>query len=106
MLHNIRKSWKIIKILLGSISHKDKIEKITVGDKICIEPFDITNKLYDYFCSDAENLDNDLPPISRPPSDFVGPSNSHYFCFFDVTFEECTVLKMHLFLKLQEQMLT
>ena len=35
-MHDIRKSWKIIKILLGSISHKNKIEKIIVGDKFLL----------------------------------------------------------------------
>ena len=48
-MHDIRKSWKKIKIFFGSVSHKDKIEKIIVADQIFTEPLDIANKFNDYF---------------------------------------------------------
>ena len=71
-MHDIRKSWKIIKIILGYVSHKDKIENIILGDQIFTEPMDTANNLIVFF-SIAENLDSDLPPSSRSLSDFIGP---------------------------------
>ena len=86
---NMRKSWNLIRNLLGSDSKKQAIKKISVGGHEFVEASDIAEQFNNFFCSVAEDLASQLPPPSQPHSNFFTTPYPNNFYIFDLTVSEC-----------------
>ena len=88
---DIRKSWEIMKKLLGSSSKKNIIESITCSGIEYFDKADICHQFNEYFGSIAMNLASELPQ-SDQPFDYLGPPKPNSFYLFDLTLPECSKL--------------
>ena len=58
------------------------------GEEIT-DPTILANNLNKYFCSVAENLEEQLPTANRSPISYMGQPEPNSFYLFDVTVSEC-----------------
>ena len=90
-LGDIRKSWNIMKKLLGSGCKKNTIESIiSSGNEYFVES-DICNQFNEHFGSIATNLASNFSQNDRS-FNYLGPPKPNSFFLFDLTLPECSKL--------------
>ena len=86
---DIKKTWNIIKNLMGCTNKKNIIDSITFAGKEFSEHCDIAEQFNEYFGSVASKLDNLLPEPEISPLLYMGPPKPNSFYLFDISEAEC-----------------
>ena len=86
---NIRKNWSKINELMGKSNARTFIQSLNIDGVTYSEISDISNKMNDYFCSVAENLNSTLP-TSEEYINLIDRCN-HNFVLSPVSVTECIV---------------
>ena len=86
---DMKKSWDLIRKLLGTKSNSSDIKKLIVDGHEIDHPAEIANCFNNFFCSVANDLESRLPPINHSHSSYLNTPNQHNFYLFDMTSEEC-----------------
>ena len=88
-ISDIKRTWTIIRNMMGCKSKSNIIECITVGGREFSRQSDIAEQFNEYFCSVASKLDNLLPNPEISPLHYMGPPKPNSFYLFDSNEAEC-----------------
>lgn len=93
---NLKRSWKIMKELIGmDTSHKLQKEFIVNGVSMS-DPLAIANEFNNYFVNIGPSLANNIPPVSRQPTDYISHSPAHSLFFSPTVPSEINSVISHL----------
>ena len=87
-IHNLRKTWKTIKYLCGSVN-KNHVDKISLNNVDYFSDQDIAKCFNEHFSTVAHVLEAKLPHITRDPLSYVTDRNYPDFELTPFTIEEC-----------------
>ena len=89
---DMKKSWNLIRNLLGSEIKKQDVKKLIVDGCEFTEAPDIANQFNNFFCSVAHDLESRLPTASQSHMNYLGRPKPNHFYLFDLTVTECSLV--------------
>lgn len=90
--NDLKKTWQIIKSLIGAKDHESYIEEIEIGDQKITDNTIMAEKFNCYFSSIAKNLSSKIPTSTRKFSDYMDPSLPNSFVLHPTSPEELVQL--------------
>ena len=89
--NNMKQNWNLLKSLLGTNKTKNEIEKIAVDGHEYSDPTGVANQFNNYFCSIADDIAAELPPVTGMPVSNIQQINNSFF-LSPVTIEEIEII--------------
>ena len=89
--NNMKKNWNLLKNLLGTNKTKNEIEKIAVDGHEYTDPTGVADQFNNYFCSIADDIAAELPPVTGMPVSNTQQINNSLF-LFPVTIDEVEII--------------
>ena len=86
--NNLRRTWSVIKEVMGQDRSTSSIDSVSVGGSLVTESSAIANHLNTYFTSIGSTLSNEIPPTGIDPLSYLNTNINHSFFMSPITAEE------------------
>mgnify|MGYP001553100430 CR=1 FL=1 len=83
--NNIKKTWDIIKEVIGNRKRTHAIDEMKINEHICNDKQKIADSFNDYFINIGPDLANNIPPSDGHYLDFMGNSNTNSLFLTPIT---------------------